>query len=182
MAVFGGGVPCARQAEASLRPKSPLLDRAWERDREHEIASVLHNTLRGDAADGPGSPLVDLVGAARDEDGTAATASLSAAAGLRQSSPEAPAAALCDGSAGEARREHSDASPVERSRDDGDSSDVQASAPLSVYGTRDCGYVGSLFEPGDEILVERKLWRADQMPLAERCARRDRNKPHSFVG
>ena len=71
----------------------------------------------------PGSP-VDGAGSTRDDDGAAA-------AGSRQSSPEAPA------------------------------------------------YDGSLFEPGDETLVERKLWRARQMPLAERRAKRY-SKPHSL--
>jgi len=132
----------------------------------------IHNSRRGLIADEPGS-LLDGAGAARDEDAAAATAVRSAAAGSRQSSPEAPAASPYDGSAGQALCDTFNASTVEYSRDgDGgsSSSDIQVRAPLSAPGRRDWGHYGSLFGPGDEILVAQRLSRARQMPHAERLA------------
>jgi hypothetical protein len=159
----GGARQCAQP---------PRLDEACvarERDRvKREVASPLHNSRPGDIADEPGSP-VDGAGAARDDDGAAATATRSAAAGSRQASPQAPAAFLRDGSTGGALR------------DDGDGSDVHVIERQAALGRRAWGHGDALFEPGDEILVERRLRWARQMPLAERRARRY-SKPQSCVG
>ena len=184
-------MPRAGRPEARQRAEPPLLDQACvAQAHDREIAGPLHSLRRSDIADdesvvhaqpeSPGS-MVDGAGAARDDDGATATATRSAAAGLRPSSPDAPAASLRDISAGDVRRDSVNDGAVENSHDDGDSSDAQVGALLAIPGRRDWGYYGSLFEPGDEILVERKLWRALQMPLEERWARRY-GKPHSFVG
>jgi hypothetical protein len=165
--------PSARQAETRQCAKPPLLDQACvARARNHEV------TTRPDIADEPGS-LVDGAGAARDDDSAAVTATRSAAASLRQSSPQAPPAFLRDGSTGEAHRDTFTASSAEYYHDDGDSgNDIQASVLQSAPDRRrgDC-----LFEVGDEILVERRLRWARRMPLAERRARRY-SKPQSCVG
>ena len=183
MAIDGGGAPAARQAEAPLRPEPPLLHQACKtrRDRDREFSNPRHNSRLGEIADGRGI-LLDGAVAARDEDDAAATAIRSAAAGARQSSPEAPAASLHDGSAGEALCETFNAPTVEHSHDDDGSSDMQASALPSVPGRRNLGFAGSVFEHGDELLVERRLLRAHQRPYAERLAARRYSKPHSFVG
>ena len=175
MAVGGRRVPSAHQTETRQCAKPPLLDQACvarARDRNHEA------TTRPDIADEPGS-LVDGAGAARDDDSAAVTATRSAAASLRQSSPQAPPAFLRDGSTGEAHRDTFTASSAEYYHDDGDSgNDIQASVLQSAPDRRrgDC-----LFEVGDEILVERRLRWARRMPLAERRARRY-SKPQSCVG
>ena len=188
MAVGGEGMPCALQAYARQRAEPPQLDqacstRARDRECEGKVASTLHNTCQGDTADEPGAP-VDGVGAAGDDGAAARTATLSAVAGLRQPSPEAPAAALRNGAAGGARRDTLNASQVEYSHDDGVGSDVNADAHVDVLlpvpGRRDWGNRDSPLTLSDEILVERKLRRARQMPLAERRSRRY-CKPQSSV-
>ena len=160
--------------EARERETPPAL---WACDREREVASQSRSASPGSTADEPGSP-ADGAGAARNDGGVARTATRSAAAGSRPSSPDAQTAFLRDGSAREALRDTVIASPVEHPRDgDGD-----GDGGVSVAGRRDYGHFGSLsqlFEPGDEILVEWKLRRA--RPLDERRARRY-SKPHSFVG
>jgi len=186
MAVSGDGVPSllphALEAEAH-QCAEPLLDQPFiprALDREREVASPLHNTRRDCTAHGPGSP-VDGACAACHDVGAARTTPCSAAAGSRQSSPEAPAASLHDGSAGAALRDTLSATQAEYSHDDGDGSDVQVSALMSVPGRINRGHFGSLFEPGDEVLVKRKLRRARQMTLDERRSKRY-SKPQSFVG
>ena len=174
MAAGGWGVPSARQAAA--HQDQACVARAFDRVNR-KVASPLHHPRPGDIADEPGSP-VDGTGGARDDDGAAATATRSAAAGSRRSSPQAPAAFLRDGSAGGALRNTSNASSAEHSRDGDSSSDVQAGALQAAPGRR---YGDCLFEVGDEILVERRLWWARQMPLAERRTRRY-SKPQSCVG
>jgi hypothetical protein len=179
MAVGGEGVPCALQADARQRAEPPQLDQACSaraRVREGEGASTLRNTCREDTADAPGSP-ADGAGAAGDDDGAAArTATRSAVAGLRQPSPDAPAASLRDAAAARARRGTLNASRVEYSHDDGVGSDADADAHVDALlpapGRRDGGNRDSPMGLGDEILVERKLRRACEMPLAERRSRR----------
>jgi len=92
--------------------------RAQKREESHDrdVANLLHNSRPGDFVCFP----VDGAGATRDDDGGAATATRSAAAGSCQSSPQAPAEFPCDGSTGRALR------------DDGDGSDVQVSALQTV--------------------------------------------------
>jgi hypothetical protein len=189
MAVRGVGepslLPYALEAEAH-QCAEPLLEQACisrALDCERVVASPLHNTRPEATVDRPGSP-VDGASAARQESAAARITPRSAAAGSRQSSPEAPAASLHDGSAGAALRDTlsaTTATQAEYSHDDGNGSDVQVSALLSVPGRSNRGHVGSLSEPGDEVLVERKLRRARQRPLAERRSRRY-SKPQSFVG
>ena len=201
MAVGEEGVPSACHAEARHRSQSAtpsLLDLACTarvRDADREVASPLHNLCLGDIADEAGSAVdgagtarddggapveeagyaFDGAGTARDDDDTAAAATSSAAAGWREPSPGASATSLREAPAKDALRNTFstlNASPVESSHHDGDSSNLHVSALLSGPGRKDWGYVGSVFEPGDEILVERKLRTARQVPLAERRARR----------
>jgi len=170
-----------------LGTEPPLLDQACiararvKRDLEREVVSALHHTRRDDTAAAEPGSLVDGAGTARYDGGATRTTPRSAAADSRRPSPEASAASLRDESAGAAVRDTLNATQAEYSHDDGDSSNVQVSEFLSVPGRSDWGYVGSLFEPGDELLVDRKLLRARQMPLAERRSRRY-SKPQSFVG
>jgi len=164
MAVGGRGE--ARQCAQPPRLDQACVARAHDRVNR-EVASPLgplHNSRPGHIADEPGSP-VDSA----EDDGAAATATRSAAAGSRQASPQFPAAFLRDGSAGGALH------------DDSDGGDVQDIERQAAPGRRDWGHGDSLFEPGDEILVERRLRWARQMSLAERRARRY-SKPQSFVG
>lgn len=210
MAVGEEGVPSACHAEARHRSQSAtpsLLDQACTarvRDADREVASPLHSLCLGDIADEAGSAVdgagtarddggapveeagyaFDGAGTARDDDGAAAAATSSAAAGWREPSPGASATSLREAPARDALRNTFstlNASPVESSHHDGDSSNLHVSALLSGPGRKDWGYVGSVFEPGDEILVERKLRTARQVPLAERRARRY-SKLQSFVG
>ena len=144
-----------------------LVERKLRRARQMPLAE-----RRARRYSKPGSP-VDGAGAACDDDGAAAAATRTTAAGSRQSSPGAPAASPHDGSAGQALCDTFNASTVEYSRDDdggSSSSDIQVRAPLSAPGRRDWGHYGSLFGPGDEILVAQRLSRARQMPHAERLA------------
>ena len=170
-ATSGEGAPFALEAEAHRRAEPPLLDQACiarAREREREIPPPLPNTRRDKDAEDPGSP-VDGAGAARDDGDATRTTPSSAAAGSLSFSPEA-------------LRNTLNATQAEYSHDDGDGGDddVQVSARLTVPGRSDWGHVGSLFEPGDELLVEQKLRRARKMPLSERRSRRY-SKPQSFV-
>jgi hypothetical protein len=182
MAVDGRHAPSARQAEALQRAQPPLLDQACvarARDSDRQVASPLHHPRPGDIADEPGSP-VDGAGAARDDDGAAAAATRSAAAGSRQSSPHARPISSATG-----QPEELSATPSTppRPRIPSTTSTAAAMYRSATFGPLRAGdtAIASLRSASDEFLVERKLWWARQMPLAERRARRY-SKPQSYVG
>jgi hypothetical protein len=150
----------------------PLPRQARGREREHNTS--FHHTHPDRFADEDGSPL-DGAGAAGEDDGASVTTAIRPAACSRQLSPEAPAS-QGHGSTGGAPCDIRNESSVERAHDG-----TSTASPFPCM--RDWGHSKSLYEalyePGDEVLVER---RARQKSIWERYSRRYHRKPQSFVG
>jgi len=157
-------------------PLLPLLCQA--RHSECVRTSSLHHVCPYAIAGAPGSP-VDCAATNCDrDDAAAATATLPTAACSHQLSPEAPAS-QGDGSASGVLPDMSNESPLERAHEEDDG--TLLSLPPKLPGRGDWGrsisLYAALYEPGDEILLQR---RTRQMPLEERRSRRY-SKPQSFV-
>jgi len=167
---------CASKEVESRDTPGPLLPLPRQaRERERERNASFHTCTRPDRfADEDGSP-IDGAGAAGEDDGASAATATRPAACSRQLSQEAPAS-QAHSSAGSAPRDICNESSVECAPD--------STSPTSRFPyMRDWGHSKSLYEalyePGDDVLVER---RARQMTLSERYSRRYQRKPQSFVG